>query len=165
MNAADLIAIYAAIVATGALALEVRRWFESGPKVYVRCQAGMAIIGDGIEKNGLLLVTATNRGDAPTTITNLCLLEYANIWSRWRNRASRSFIVPHPQLEGRPPIVPHVLKTGEQWMGMAHDRSDVTGDIQTGKMWAAIYTTDRDKPYLAHIKKRAPDKMKGATAV
>jgi hypothetical protein len=162
MSAADWIAIYAAIVATGALSLEVRRWFESGPKVYVRAQAGMAIVGNGIEKNGLLLVTATNRGDAPTTITNLCLLEYPNMWSRCRNRAARSFVVPHPQLEGRPPIVPHVLKIGEQWMGMAHDRSDVTGDIQTGKMWAAIYTTDREKPYLAHIKKRAPDKLKSA---
>ncbi|TAU80451.1 hypothetical protein ELI41_29535 (plasmid) [Rhizobium leguminosarum] len=165
MSAADWIAIYAAIVATGALSLEVRRWFESGPKVYMRAQADMAIIGSGIEKNGLLLVTATNRGDAPTTITNLCLLEFPNMWSLFRNRAVRSFVVPHPQLEGRPPIVPHVLKVGEQWMGMAHERSDVTGDIQTGRMWAAIYTTDRDRPYLAHIKKKAPNKLEGAKAI
>jgi len=30
----------------------------------------------------------------------------------------------------------------------------VTGDIETGSFWAAIHTTDRAKPYLAHIPKR-----------
>lgn len=166
MNAADWIAIYAAIVATGALSLEVRRWFESGPKIHVRANANMTMVGlGGIEKEGLLLVNVLNNGDAPTTITHFCLLEYPNFWRRWRDRASKSFIVPHPQPEGYPPTILHVLKVGEQWTGIAHDRGDVTGDIQTGVMWAAIYTTNRRRPYLAHIKKRVPDKLKDAKEI
>lgn len=166
MSVADWIAIYAAIVATGALFLELRRWFESGPKLHMRATPNMMIFGNGtVEAKDLLRVTVTNRGDAPTTITNLCLLEYDSAWRRWRDKPTRSFVVPHPQLPGYPPIVPHVLKIGEQWTGLAHDRSDVTGDIQSGTMYAAVYTTDRESPYLAHIPKRKPDKLANATKI
>jgi hypothetical protein len=166
MGAADWIAIYAAIVATGALSLEVRRWFESGPKIYLRATPNIMVVGyAGVEHRDLLKVTAVNRGEIPTTIVNLCLMEYPNFWARWRDKPSQSFVVPHPALPGYTQVMPYVLNTGEQWSGYAHDQPDVTGDIQTGKMWAAIYTTDREKPYLAHIKKRAPDKLKNATPI
>lgn len=166
MSAADWIAIYAAIVATGALFLELRRWFESGPKIVVRARPGMSLVGlAGIEKKGMLIVNATNRGDAPTTVTTLAVLEYTSLWARWRNRPARSFIIPRPQLEGYPPNLPHVLKIGEQWTGIGNDRTEETGDLQTGKMFAAVYTTDREKPYLARIPKRKPDKLADATKI
>ncbi|CDZ55513.1 hypothetical protein [Neorhizobium galegae] len=149
------VATYAAIVATGALSLEIRRWFESGPKIYVRATANMIMLdGRGGQTKGLLIVYVTNRGDTPTTITNLCLLDYPNVLARWRDKASRSFVIPHPQPPGTPPTIPHVLNPGQQWAGMAHDRSDVTGDVQTGTMYAAVYTTDRNRPYVVRIPKR-----------
>ncbi|WP_047508035.1 MULTISPECIES: hypothetical protein [unclassified Rhizobium] len=155
MGTADWIAIYAAIVATGALSLEIRRWFESGPKISITANPGMSIIGaGGLEAEDLLVVKATNRGDAPTTITHLCLLEYSNTLQRWRDKASKQFVILHPQLPGYPSVIPYVLKVGEQWTGIGHDRTDVTGDVQSGNMWAGIYTTDRRRPYLVRIKKR-----------
>ncbi|MGV2050245.1 hypothetical protein ACQZ48_09175 [Agrobacterium sp. 22-209-1] len=168
MNASDWAAVYAAIVATGALALEIRRWFESGPKISVRANPDMTLIGQGgVEQTNLLVVNAVNRGDAPTTITHFCLLEYPNIWAKWRNKASQTFVVLHPQMPGHPPIIPTMLGSGQEWTGMAHPREDVTGDIRTGKMWAAIYTTSRGRPYTARVPKRTsqPNALKAAEKI
>lgn len=159
VDAGTVVAIYAAIVATGALALEVRRWFESGPKICVKASPNMTLIGGGAkEATDLLVVNVVNRGDMPTTITNFGLLDYPNLWARWRRRPARSFVIPHPQPKGHPPIVPQQLSPGQQWMGMASPSPEVVGDVQTGTMWAAIYTTDRDQPYMARIPKRQPGK-------
>ncbi|NLS04611.1 hypothetical protein HGP14_14730 [Rhizobium sp. P32RR-XVIII] len=166
MGAADWIAIYAAIVATGALSLEVRRWFESGPKIYLRATPNMLVINHpATEGRKFVRVLAVNRGDAPTTIQSLGVSEYQNIWARWRDKPIRAFAIPHPQLPGSPPTLPYVLKTGEQWNGFVHDRIDVTGDMETGKMYAVIYTTDREKPYIARIPKRKPNKLEGAKEI
>ncbi|MBP1883236.1 hypothetical protein [Sinorhizobium mexicanum] len=157
MNAEAWIAIYAAIVATGALFLEIRRWVESGPKLYISAKANMVMLdGIGNKTEGLLVVNATNRGDAPTTITNLCLLRYPSWFSRLRKKADKSFVIPHPQAKGSTSYaLPYVLSPGQQWIGMAHDRQDATGDIQTGRFWVALYTTDRNAPYVVHIPKRS----------
>ena len=154
MSAEAWVACYAAIVATGALALEIRRWFESGPKLITKARANMVLIDGSETIEGLLVVDVVNRGDASTTIETLAILEFPNIWKRWRMKPSRSFIIPHPQPKGTPPSLPKLLSPGQKWTGIGHDRSDVTGDIQTGQFYAAVYTTDRDRPYLAHVPKR-----------
>ncbi|TPL55413.1 hypothetical protein FJ942_17050 [Mesorhizobium sp. B2-4-2] len=153
-----LVAVYAAVVATGALALEVRRWFESGPKIYVKASPNMTLLDGVKETPDLLVVNVVNRGDTPTTIINFGLLDYPNAWGRWRRKPARSFVIPHPQPPGSPPVIPQQLSPGQRWMGMADHRPDILGDIQTGRMWAAIYTTDRDRPYMARIPKRQPEK-------
>ena len=166
IDAATLVAFYAAIVATGALALEIRRWFETGPKIVVRATPNMTMLDGREQTKGILVVNVANRGDVPTTIKNFGILEYSGFWARWRDKCSQSFIVPHPQAKGNAPIVPFVLKPGEQWMGMAHPRPEVTGDLETGTFWAAIYTSDRDKPYLGRIRKRqAVPALENAKAV
>jgi hypothetical protein len=158
MSGEAWVAGYAAIVATGALALEIRRWFESGPKLYVRARGGMVMIDGDDQHDNMLVVNVTNRGDTPTTIETLAVLRFKNRWKRWRLDATDSYIILHPQPAGSPPVIPSVLQPGHKWTGLGHDRSDVTGDIQTGHCWAAIYTTDRDRPYLAHIPKKATRK-------
>lgn len=126
----------------------------------------MLIVGyGGITHKDLLRVTAVNRGDAPTTITNLCLLEYSSAWARWRHKPRKSFVITNPQLPGYTQLMPYILNVGEQWSGFAPERDDVTGDIQTGVMFAAIFTTDRDRPYTVRIPKRKPDKLAGATQI
>ena len=156
MDASTVVAIYAAIVATGALALEVRRWFESGPKIFIRAVPNMMVVGDGVEEKDLLAVTAYNRGDQSTTVTHMVLVEYDNLWSRLRDKRSKSYIIPNPQLSGHPPSIPKELPTGGQWMGFARSRPDVVDDIETGKFWAGVHTTSRDRAYLARIRKRKP---------
>ncbi|MFG1277877.1 hypothetical protein [Xanthobacter autotrophicus] len=155
MEAASWIAIYAAIVATGAFALEVRRWFESGPKIYVNASPGMIILGgeNSDDESGILLVTAYNRGDRNTTITHMIVFRYDNIVSRIKCKPVENFIIPHPQVSG-PPIIPYELKAGAQWLGAARPRPDLIKDIENGEYWAGVQTTNRARPYLKHIPKR-----------
>ena len=88
MTVTDLVAVYAAIVATGALLLEVRRWVESGPRLYVTMMVDPLIItpGVGVDERLALSVSVDNRGTASTTITNLCLLHYPTVFHRILNR-------------------------------------------------------------------------------
>ncbi|MFG1296674.1 hypothetical protein [Xanthobacter variabilis] len=152
MEPSSWIAIYAAVVATGALALEVRRWVESGPRIVVKASPNMMILDplSKDEEKGVLVVTAYNRGEQSTTITHMLIVEYPNFIARMRNRPSKSFLIPNPQVSG-PPIIPSEIKPGAQWMGVARHRPDVIPDIQTGKFWAGIVTTDRGRPYLRQI--------------
>ncbi len=167
MTISDWAAIYAAIVATGALFLEVRRWFESGPKLVVKALPNMTLVNPvGPHKDGILLVNVSNRGEAVTTITHFGMLEFPNAIARWRLKATNNFLVPHPNVAGTNTALPFVLRPGEMWTGMADGKSDVTGDLQTGTMWVAIYTTDRGRPYLARIPKRdKPVELENATEI
>ncbi|MBB3936580.1 hypothetical protein [Aureimonas phyllosphaerae] len=156
ITTSDLVAAYAAIVATGAFALEVRRWFETGPKQAIRTQTGMKLVSPGNpaqDEDGLCVVNVSNRGSAPTTVTGLGLLEYPTLSSRLRRKPTRQFMVLHPQLRGHPPAIPKEVPPGTQWTGISRPDPDTTGNIETGNFFVAIYTTERDKPFLRRIPK------------
>ena len=152
ISAEAWVAGYAAIVATGALALEIRRWFEAGPKISIRANPNMTLLdGMGHKKERILTVNATNRGDAATTITHLTVEEFPTVWARLRNKPSQSFVVPDPRIDGAGNGLPYVLPPGQQWTGLAGDPSETIGDIQTGNFWVAIYATHREQPYKVRI--------------
>ena len=151
------IAIYAAIVATGALALEVRRWFESRPRLFLHVGTNMMVISsDGNDEHNLTIVTVMNRGDAPTTITKLEVNEFASWCDRRRYRPNAVFLITNPQPIDARPNVPALLDAGSRWIGYIRPRPDLISDIQSGTMWVAVHTTDRDRPYLARVPPRRP---------
>ena len=87
------VAVYAAIVATGAVFLEVRRWFESGPRLYLMASTNMIFVGGGADRSiRYACISVSNRGSLPTTITNLCLLQYDNWWRKFRNKPIKSAV-------------------------------------------------------------------------
>lgn len=151
MDAGDAVAIYAAIVATGALALEIRRWVESGPRISVRANAGMTLTGGERteDESDLLAVTAYNRGDQPTTVTHMLIVRFPNRWRRWRNRPSETYAILKPEPSGHSPALPKELPTGGQWMGFAKP-GFISADVSS-EYWAGIQTTDRERAYLAPI--------------
>jgi hypothetical protein len=151
------VATYAAIVATGALFLEIRRWFESGVRLVVRVTPDMMTMGSANpehDEKDLVAVTVYNRGEVPTTLVGLSVLRYPTLLSYMRNRPSRAFVIPNPQLLGHPPNLPSESKAGSQWSGFVRHRPDVIKDLQDGTFYVAVTSTDRDKPYLVRIPKR-----------
>jgi hypothetical protein len=154
------IAIYAAILSTGGLFLGVRRWFESGPRLMIDLIPDGITIGGGpdTDEKDLVIVMATNRGEAATMITNLLLFEFETRIQRFRNRAKRSFVIPNPQLKGYPPNLPHVLEPGRFWTGAIRQRKDIIQDIHTGNFYIGISTTHCDRPHLKRIPKRKAKK-------
>jgi hypothetical protein len=157
----SLATAYAAIVATAAFALEVRRWFAEGPKLTLRLVPDGVVTGDGageVEKD-LLIVYVLNRGTEPTTIENLLLLEYPNLWRRWRQKSTRSFIVPRPNLKNYPVNVPFELEPNRRWTGIVRKRqgpADFQADLQSGNFYVGISASHTDRLITKRIPKPKP---------
>ena len=77
---------YAAVVATLALRLEVRRWLKEKPKLDTTPMPGAvpATLGgsDSDENDSLLVVNVVNLGGATTTIESLSLVEFTTFGRR-----------------------------------------------------------------------------------
>jgi hypothetical protein len=155
MEATDWIAVYAAVVATGALLLEVRRWLESGPRLYISMMVDPVVItpGESADERLALSVRVDNRGTGSTTITNLCLHRYPTWFHRLLNRPTDMFVVLHPEPTGYPPNVPKILGPGQQWTGWVRPRPDVV-DIHSSGMFVALYANHKRRPTLKRIPKK-----------
>lgn len=153
------VAIYAAIVATGALFLEVRRWIESGPRLALMASTSMLFVRVGEPDTGerYVSVEVSNRGSLPTTITNLCLLQYDSWWRRFRDKSSWSAVVKDPSLgwidSGK---IPHVVEPGGQWRGFIPQDDELNERINAGHLYAAIFVTHRNRPITTRLRVR-PD--------
>jgi hypothetical protein len=147
----DIAAIYAAIVATAAFALEFRRWFESGPKLLLNLISQAQIYGFSENDEGEYLhARTTNRGDRPTTISNYALHQYKTPFHRWLNKSSRSAIVTRPDLFGGLPV-PYVLQPGTEWSGVTKYDDELIDWAKTGKLYVAIYSSHSNHPIVKRV--------------
>ncbi len=149
------VAIYAAIVATGAFVLEARRWVEGKARVFVTISPGMLLAGNGKinENERYFIVSAINRGSLPTTVTHMVYLEYKSFWHRWREKSSKSALVTHPMLDGQPNNLPGALPPGGEWKGIGTQDDSLDDWIATGKLYAGVFCTHTDRPILAKARK------------
>lgn len=160
MDAADWIATYAAVVATGALFLEVRRWVESGPNLAISVSANMQVFSNGeIEEKDLTIVTAVNIGDQPITLVALGLHEFESNWHALFRKSKANYIIPYPQFSGSQVNLPAILTPGQQWKGFIRRRDDKIKNMQDGNHWVAVHVASRDRAFIKAIPmKRAPEK-------
>ncbi len=148
-----LIAIYAAIVATGALFLNIRTWFESGPRLKVTVIPDGMVIGAGpqFDEQNLVIATVTNIGKTPVLITSLLLWEMPTWWARLRRKPTRAFFVANPHFKGRQANIPFLLEQARVWLGVARRREDKIPDLLNGDFFVAISTSHRRRPILRRI--------------
>jgi hypothetical protein len=156
MKPETCVAIYAAIVGTGALLLNFKTWIDSGVKLKISLIPDGVVIGGGPEfdERDIIIVSVTNRGDASTMITGLHLFEIPSWWRLWRFRPTHCYLVANPQLKGYPPNVPSELLPAKAWHGAIRNQPDDPLDVRTGNFYAGIYASHRDRPYLKHIPKK-----------
>lgn len=148
--------VYAAIVATGALFLEVRRWFESGAKLSMGYMLnGITYPKDDDKK--YIVVNVANRGDTATTLTHLVLQVYPTRWHRWRKKPSSTFVIVRP-VTGQQ--WPHILAPGTQWTGMGIQDENADKLIDAGTLWAEVYATHANRPAAVRLKRRPEPKGK-----
>jgi hypothetical protein len=146
------VAIYAAIVGTGALLLNFKTWFDSGVKLQLTLMArGMMIGRDRADNQNLTILNVTNRGDAPTTINTMVLFEMNRPWRRLLRKPNRFLLIPHPQLPGSPPNTPSFLEPGTSWRGhIDYSRPDMP-NIHSGDFYVGVSASHRRRVYLVHI--------------
>jgi hypothetical protein len=152
----DPIAVYAAIVATGAFFLEVRRWMETGPRLRISVTSDMMLIGgDDDEDARYVMVSVTNIGSSPTTITHMVLGDFENLWSFLRGKRRWATIVPYPNKNMQAPNIPYLLMPGTQWTGLAQLRSDTDLPRRRVNGWAyaGVHCSHRARVYRGWITK------------
>jgi hypothetical protein len=148
MSATDWAAVYAAIVATAALALEIRRWFESGPRLRLSIISQARLYGGiVVDENDYLSVSVSNSGDRPTTVTNLCYHEIPNWWAARRNRWTRAAVDTSATGSG----VPFVLHTGTEWKALVKYDAAMMDWAKSGRLFVAVYFSHSGRPLLKKI--------------
>lgn len=160
ISAEAIVAAYAAIVATAAFALEIRRWFDAKPRLKLSLIADGMIIGGGDEfdEKDLVIVNVTNRGRIEILITNLTIHEMATWWDRLCKRDTKNYVVTNPQLKGYPRNIPGEVKPAHTWTGIVRDRPDVIPNLRNGIHYVGISTSHFDKPYFLRIPKKVEKK-------
>jgi hypothetical protein len=157
MKAETLVSIYAAIIGTSAFFLNLKSWWDSGVKLSLSIMADGMTIGAGpaFDEQDLIILTVTNRGDAPTVITNMIVFEILSPLQRWRIRPAKSYVITNPQLKGYPLNVPSDLEPSKRWTGAIRKRDDLGIDLHDGRHYTGVYTSSRDRPYLIRIPKKS----------
>ena len=152
-----IIAAYAAVVATGALFLEVRRWFESGPRLSITVMPKTKAVNfPGEEGSTYLAAIVKNRGNAPTTITNFALLEYGSWLSRLRSKPTWAVIIAAGPVFNP---LPKVVQPGEVWSGLTRHDDELGSRIEAGNLYVVIYASHTDKPHhkRVHVSAKPPE--------
>jgi hypothetical protein len=147
------IAIYAACVSTGALLVQVRNWFASGPSLRISVMSDGLIIGGDpqFDERDLVIVNATNVGSADTMVTGLGIEERYPFYYFWRRAAINSYVVLNPQMLGYPANVPQLLEPAHRWTGIIRNREDMA-NLRDGDHYVALHVSHRTRPYLRRIK-------------
>lgn len=148
MDAGDWIAIGAAVVASAALALEVRRWIESGPRLILVVRAGQRLVQDQQMQPGTFkALHLTNTGSAPTTITEFGLATFKSRWHRFRANPENYSVITTPQQVDRSlHDMPVKIEPGS----VLHVRLGPNDNSRTGQ-WLWVKASHRNKPYLTRI--------------
>jgi hypothetical protein len=157
----------------------VKTWFDSGVKIRLGLMPEARTVGSGqLDETDLIILNVTNRGDAPTMVTHMVLLEITSWWRllfyqltsvswwRWRKvQPEKTYLIPNPQLKGYPPNIPSVLEPSKIWTGAIRPRPDWIPDMYTGTFYTGICTSNRDRPYLVRIPKRKDKLPEGTMAL
>lgn len=161
------VAIYAAIVATAALLLNLRTWLEERPKLRINLMIDASITGGDpkFDEKGVIVCTVINRGKSSTVITAMVLLEMNSWWRKWLIRPKTSYLIPNPQLIEAPPVIPADLEPYKKWQGIFRPRIDLIPKIYNGDYYLGVYATHRDRPYLKAIKRNMPKALRDAKPI
>lgn len=145
------IAVYAAVVATFVLLWDIVKWAMQGPNLMVDVQTGMKMYGGDVpDDRKYVVMRVTNRGDRPTTITNMGYLLYRDDWDAKVNRNGNTFaaIVPNPS-PNQP--LPYTLAIGVQWIGMAWQDDEITQMARDGCLICALYHSHTSRPIRRQV--------------
>lgn len=152
------VAIYAAIVATGALFLEIRRWFEGRPRLHVSVTTPMTIAtGPPAEiLKRSLEIRVTNRGRSPTTLQSVVLQMYPNRLQWLLDRPPLGVVLERPEsLVDSTNDLPYILHSGAQWRGWIDDKRIIAMFFDTNhadRVYVAVYASHTDTPAVERVR-------------
>jgi hypothetical protein len=147
----DVLAWWGGLTGTLAFVWDVYKWRRRGPRVLVDVVTDMFAVGSGAlatPDERLVVLTATNVGDQPTTITQMAALWYRARFQKVRHRPEEQFIISPLANIGE--IIPHLLKPGERWIG-AITQSKVEQYLNAGRFECGVFFTGSRKGRFCRV--------------
>jgi|CXWL01.1.fsa_nt_gi hypothetical protein len=150
MNFSDYLASVALTLSAAALALELRRWFDSKPRLHLSVMDNAVFYpyDDGREK---MVLSVTNRGGNDTTIMHFIVFKYKTRLHKIFNRTSLTSIVNSIQTP-ESMALPSMLRTAEIWRGICHHDESTINMRECGQLYIGIYASHSDKPILKRVR-------------
>jgi hypothetical protein len=139
-----IVSIVAALISSGSLFLEIRRWFEAGPKMNIRVIPDAEEMPPARYPRPMLAMTVTNRGNTATTITSmLCFAQHPR-WQFWRRQPLMTGIVPDD-------TVPFEIGINQRWMGRLNYDDRLSGFRAKGQLYVGVACSHSPKNFLRRV--------------
>lgn len=149
MNTTDIIASYAAVVASGLLFWDIFKWKKTGLRVSFTASPNMKVYGDPLrEGRTYISIRARNTGDRPTTITALGLRWYTNCLHRLFKKSDIQGFINNP---GVPHHLPYVIQPGGIWDGLAIQKDVMKEMPKKGILIFELYLSHKNKPKRVRV--------------
>jgi hypothetical protein len=153
LGARDLIAGYAAVVATAVMAWDIYKWRleKKGVRIDGRAVSGMVAAGSAVTPvtagKKYIAVRVANRGSLTCTVNILSLESYSSPLNRWRSKHNRAGFIADP-ISCR---LPFKLVPGDEFMGMIEQTPEVEDWSRRETLYVAIHHSMSGKPYRMGI--------------
>lgn len=154
--------IIALVISSAALALELRRWAESKPKLKLSVMASMRTFPDDDGQKKLSL-TVVNRGSMSTTITHMIGFTSPSKFHRhfgfqrgWWHKMFPKYTATG--LVGQHPLsspVPHEIGTNQSWRGVMVYDDETLEARKKGQLYVGVYASHTEKEYLIRVREPA----------
>jgi hypothetical protein len=143
MTASDWIAVIALIISSGALALEIRRWFESQPRLH------LSVMGDAItfpddDGKPKLVLSVINRGGVPTMLTHMVAFTYRSHWARLRGKTDITGLVNSDR-------IPAELGVNKTWLGTMYYDENTTAARLKGLLYVGVIASHKSGEVLIRV--------------
>jgi hypothetical protein len=146
----NFIALYAAGLSTIIALWNFYQWWIKGPKLVGRAASNMVTYGGAPQDgNTYCVLTVSNRGDAPTTVTNLGLLGYKSRLQYLINRHSKAAVITAGGL-GHP--VPCQLVPGNEFTGFAIQNAELEKWSRDHLLFMCMWHSMSNKPFRVRLK-------------
>lgn len=136
----DLIAVYAAVVASAVLIWDVIKWMGSKARLNGRLSTGMKMFGftvPGYSADQFYTsISVTNVGNQPTTITHVLLYAYGCWFNRFvlRKRSTSAFVA-HDSRLGQ---IPYLLEPGKMFSTYVAENDEYISLSQNERLYVVI---------------------------
>lgn len=149
----DPVAILALIVASAALGLEVRRWFEDRARIELSVMEDMITMPVD-DRRPKLSLTAINTGGRPTTITHFVIRGYKSQVHRFFGRTQTHALV----LNNEYGQLPKKLNQADMWTSYMVYNSDTQEFRKRNALSVGVICTHKRKPTLFKVNKKSSKK-------
>lgn len=146
----DYAAWWGAIIASLALAWNIFNQLRSGPRIHVRATPNMRFFPETPLTKGktYIVVTAVNRGNAPTTITCFGGYHSSVLWD-FRKKKRQYFVIP--PIESMGSNVPCLLAPGEEWKNFI-EQSPLQKDFGKGCFYIGVGHNQSNRLIYAKVR-------------